>query len=192
MFEYDKALATRQPAAINVVRSQIDQADAQIKLLDEATRPDQAALVDFRPGRLRRPQPDDRRLGAARPGFVRGRAARIPIASFSASTSAKSAESSPARPAISSSRRCRTKRCPSRWTRSRRSPTPNPAATSSASRACSPTIPRDLRPGMEGVGKIEIGRRSLAWIWLHPLIDWAADLVLALAALRVDGHVALQ
>jgi hypothetical protein len=25
---------------------------------------------------------------------------------------------------------------------------------------------------MEGVGKIEIGRRSLAWIWLHPLMDW--------------------
>ena len=33
--------------------------------------------------------------------------------------------------------------------------------------------PARLRPGMEGVGKIEIGRRSLAWIWLHPLIDWA-------------------
>ena len=30
-----------------------------------------------------------------------------------------------------------------------------------------------LRPGMEGLGKIEIGRRNLAWIWLHPLIDWA-------------------
>ena len=30
----------------------------------------------------------------------------------------------------------------------------------------------DLRPGMEGIGKIEIGRRSLAWIWLHPLVDW--------------------
>src|SRR6185312_8768792 len=34
-YEYDKALASRQPAAINVIRSQIDQADAQIKLLDE-------------------------------------------------------------------------------------------------------------------------------------------------------------
>jgi multidrug resistance efflux pump len=29
-----------------------------------------------------------------------------------------------------------------------------------------------LRPGMEGVGRIEIGRASLAWIWTHPLIDW--------------------
>jgi len=30
-----------------------------------------------------------------------------------------------------------------------------------------------LRPGLEGVGKIEVGRRLLAWIWLRPVIDWA-------------------
>lgn len=29
-----------------------------------------------------------------------------------------------------------------------------------------------LRPGMEGVGKIEIGRRSLLWIYTHTLFDW--------------------
>ncbi|TFV39498.1 HlyD family efflux transporter periplasmic adaptor subunit [Bradyrhizobium frederickii] len=29
-----------------------------------------------------------------------------------------------------------------------------------------------LRPGMEGVAKINSGRRSIAWIWLHPVIDW--------------------
>jgi RND family efflux transporter MFP subunit len=29
-----------------------------------------------------------------------------------------------------------------------------------------------LRPGMEGVGKIDIGRRSLIWIWTHRLFDW--------------------
>ncbi len=32
--------------------------------------------------------------------------------------------------------------------------------------------PGFLRPGMEGVGKVEIGRRRLGWIWLHPLSDW--------------------
>jgi RND family efflux transporter MFP subunit len=32
--------------------------------------------------------------------------------------------------------------------------------------------PERLRPGMEGVGKIEVGRRRLVWIWTHPLIDW--------------------
>lgn len=29
-----------------------------------------------------------------------------------------------------------------------------------------------LRPGMEGVAKIEIGERSLAWIWSHEITDW--------------------
>jgi RND family efflux transporter MFP subunit len=32
--------------------------------------------------------------------------------------------------------------------------------------------PKRLRPGMEGVGKIEAGRRSLLWIWTHSLYDW--------------------
>jgi biotin carboxyl carrier protein len=29
-----------------------------------------------------------------------------------------------------------------------------------------------LRPGMEGVGKIEIGRRSFGWILFHKMVDW--------------------
>lgn len=29
-----------------------------------------------------------------------------------------------------------------------------------------------LRPGMEGVGKINAGRQSHAWIWTHRLTDW--------------------
>jgi hypothetical protein len=32
---------------------------------------------------------------------------------------------------------------------------------------------QELRPGMEGVAKIDVGRRHVAWIWLHPIIDWA-------------------
>ncbi|WP_395446247.1 efflux RND transporter periplasmic adaptor subunit (plasmid) [Aminobacter sp. UC22_36] len=35
VFEHDRALASRQPATINVVKSQIDQADAQLRLIDE-------------------------------------------------------------------------------------------------------------------------------------------------------------
>jgi len=31
---------------------------------------------------------------------------------------------------------------------------------------------QSLRPGMEGVVKIEVGRRNVAWIWVHPLVDW--------------------
>jgi hypothetical protein len=29
-----------------------------------------------------------------------------------------------------------------------------------------------LRPGMEGVGKIEVGERRLIWIWTRSLTDW--------------------
>lgn len=29
-----------------------------------------------------------------------------------------------------------------------------------------------LRPGMEGVGKISAGSRKLIWIWTHSLVDW--------------------
>jgi biotin carboxyl carrier protein len=29
-----------------------------------------------------------------------------------------------------------------------------------------------LRPGMEGIGKIESGPRSLLWIWTHGITDW--------------------
>ena len=34
------------------------------------------------------------------------------------------------------------------------------------------TRDESIRPGMEGVVKIEVGNRNLAWIWVHPLIDW--------------------
>jgi hypothetical protein len=29
-----------------------------------------------------------------------------------------------------------------------------------------------LRPGMEGVAKINSGRRPMAFIWMHPVVDW--------------------
>ena len=32
--------------------------------------------------------------------------------------------------------------------------------------------PEVLRPGMEGIGKINAGRRSLLWIWTHEPVDW--------------------
>jgi multidrug resistance efflux pump len=33
-------------------------------------------------------------------------------------------------------------------------------------------VPDLLRPGMEGIGKINTGRQNLLWIWTHELIDW--------------------
>ena len=32
--------------------------------------------------------------------------------------------------------------------------------------------PESLRPGMEGVGKIEVGRELFVWIWMRQVIDW--------------------
>jgi RND family efflux transporter MFP subunit len=32
--------------------------------------------------------------------------------------------------------------------------------------------PPRLRPGMEGVGKVVVGQRSLLWIWTHSAFDW--------------------
>jgi multidrug efflux pump subunit AcrA (membrane-fusion protein) len=32
--------------------------------------------------------------------------------------------------------------------------------------------PAFLRPGMEGVGKIDIGERRLSWIWTHKIVYW--------------------
>lgn len=32
--------------------------------------------------------------------------------------------------------------------------------------------PVKMRPGMEGVGKVDAGRRSLLWIWTHRFTDW--------------------
>jgi len=29
-----------------------------------------------------------------------------------------------------------------------------------------------VRPGMEGVGKIDVGERKLIWIWTHNFVDW--------------------
>ena len=32
--------------------------------------------------------------------------------------------------------------------------------------------PAMLRPGMEGVGKIDAGRRNVVWIWTHKISSW--------------------
>lgn len=35
-----------------------------------------------------------------------------------------------------------------------------------------PAQTRQLRPGMEGVGKIDAGTRRYLWIWTHPFVNW--------------------
>ena len=34
-------------------------------------------------------------------------------------------------------------------------------------------LPENMRPGMEGVAKIDVGSRSIAWIWTRSFIHWA-------------------
>lgn len=34
------------------------------------------------------------------------------------------------------------------------------------------TTPAFLRPGMQGVGKIEVGQRQVFWIWTHKMTEW--------------------
>lgn len=34
------------------------------------------------------------------------------------------------------------------------------------------SAPELLRPGMEGIGKLDAGERSLLWIWTHRMVDW--------------------
>jgi len=34
------------------------------------------------------------------------------------------------------------------------------------------TPPGFLRPGMQGVGKISVGKRQVLWIWTHKMVDW--------------------
>jgi hypothetical protein len=41
-----------------------------------------------------------------------------------------------------------------------------------------------LRPGMEGVGKIDVDRRKLLWIWTHKLDALDAHVGLVLVAVR--------
>lgn len=172
LFEYDKALATRQPAAINVIRSQIEQADAQIKLLDEQLsriklRTSIAGLVvsgdlsQMIGASVQRGQilfevapldayrvilnVDEREIGRIEPG----QSGELVVSALPNDTlSFKVDKITPIADAQSGRNVFRVE-------------------------GRLADNPAHLRPGMEGVGKIEIGRRNLAWIWLHPLIDWA-------------------
>ncbi len=171
LFEYDKALASRQPAAINVIRSQIDQAQAQIKLIDEQlarvrlTAPIAGLLVSGDLSQMigaavQRGQVlfevapldsyrvildvDERDVGV----IEVGQAGQLVVSALPHETMAfvidKVTPIAEARGGLNVFR---------------------------VEGRINETSPR-LRPGMEGVGKVEIGTRKQAWIWFHPLLDW--------------------
>jgi hypothetical protein len=171
LFEYDKALATRQPATINVVRAQVDQADAQIKLLDE-----QLARIKLRSSVAGLVVSGDlsQMIGAA---VQRGQLLFevAPLNSYRVILSVDEREIGRVEPGQSGD--LVVSALPNE-TLSFKVDKITPIADAQSGRnvfrveGLLSDNPQHLRPGMEGVGKIEIGRRSMAWIWLHPLMDW--------------------
>jgi hypothetical protein len=170
LYEYDKALASGEPAAINVIRSQIDQAVAQIKLIDE-----QLARITLRSPIAGLVVSGDlsQLIGTA---VQRGQVLFeiAPLSTYRVMLEVDEREVRLVEPGqggqliVSALPNQKLpfvidKITPIAEVRSGRNVfrvegrlTDNPA---------------QLRPGMEGVGKIGIGRQNLAWIWLHPLID---------------------
>jgi RND family efflux transporter MFP subunit len=172
LFEYDKALATRQPAQINVIRAQIEQADAQIKLLDE-----QLSRIKLRASISGLVVSGDlsQMIGAA---VQRGQLLFevAPLDSYRVILNVDEREIG--RIEIGQTGELVVSALPNE-TLSFKVDKITPIADAQSGRnvfrveGLLTDNPGHLRPGMEGVGKIEIGRRNLAWIWLHPLIDWA-------------------
>ena len=171
-FEYDKAVAARQPAVGNVAKAQMEQAEAQIKLVDaELARIQLRAPID---GQIVSGDLSQLIGTAVQRGQVLFEVAPLDVYRIALDVDERDIE------ALSPGQRGRLvvtalpllklpfvvdKITPIAEVRSGRNTfrvegrlTENPA---------------ELRPGMQGVGKIEIGRRNIAWIWLHPLLDGA-------------------
>ena len=170
-FEYDKALARREPAAINVTRSQIDQADAQIKLIDEqlarvlirspldglVVSGDLSQLIGASVNRgqvLFEIAPldgyrvilsiDERQIGAIELGQTGSLITNaLPDQPFKFVVDKLT-------PIAEAKNGHNTFRVEGRLLEN----------------------PERLRPGMEGVAKIDVERRRLLWIWTHSLVDW--------------------
>jgi len=32
--------------------------------------------------------------------------------------------------------------------------------------------PDFLRPGMQGIAKVDVGERRMLWVWTHKMVDW--------------------
>ncbi|GJE56844.1 MULTISPECIES: efflux RND transporter periplasmic adaptor subunit [Methylobacterium] len=170
-YEYDKALATRQPATINVVKSQIDQADAQIRLLDEQlSRSKFHAPFD---GLIVSGDLSQAIGGSISRGQVLFEIAPLDsyrvvlsvderlIADLSeGQTGHVLATSLPDQPQALTIQ------------------TITPVAEARNGRNLFRVEGRitdgatRLRPGMEGIAKVDVDRRLLVWVWARPIVDW--------------------
>jgi Barrel-sandwich domain of CusB or HlyD membrane-fusion len=170
-YEYDKALAAGQPAAINVIRSQINQASAEINLIDEELErtklrsPISGLVVSGDLSQL---------IGTA---VQRGQVLFeiAPLDAYRVILEVDEREVRSVEPGQKGE--LVVTAMPNQalpFVVDKITPIAEVRAGLNVFRVEGRLTdnPEQLRPGMEGVGKIDIGRRNLAWIWLHPLIDW--------------------
>jgi biotin carboxyl carrier protein len=170
VFEYDKALAARQAAQSNVLKSQVDQADAQIKLIDEQlarvklTSPIDGLVVSGDLSQL---------IGAA---VQRGQVLFeiAPLEGYRVLLDVDEREVG-AVDAGQTGELVATALPHEPWPFRVDKITPIAEVKSGRNvfrveGELTQSSDR-LRPGMDGIGKIEIGRRHVAWVWSHALVD---------------------
>jgi RND family efflux transporter MFP subunit len=170
-YEYDKALAGREPAAINVTRSQIAQADAQIKLLDE-----QLARITIR-------APFDGLVVSGDLSQLIGASVNrgqvlfeiAPLDGYRVLLSVDERQIGEIH--LGQQGSLVTNALPDQpftFVVDKVTPIAEAKNGHNAFRVEGKLteISDRLRPGMEGVAKIDIGRRRLIWIWTHSLVDW--------------------
>ena len=172
MFEYDKSVAARQPAVSNVAKAQMEQAEAQIHLVDaELARIQLRAPIN---GQVVSGDLSQLIGTAVQRGQVLFEIAPLDVFRIVLDIDEREIE------ALSPGQRGRLvvtalllaklpfvidKITPLAEVRNGRN--------SYRVEGRLTDNPSELRPGMQGIGKIGIGRRNIAWIWLHPLIDGA-------------------
>ena len=172
LYEYDKALAARELATVNVVKSQIDQANAEIKLIDEQlaraklTAPFDGIIVS---GDL------SQSIGAPVPrGQVLFEIA--PLNGYRVNIAVDEREVADI--AVGQKGEILTASLPGEsfgFVVEKITPIAEQKNGRNVFRVEAQLTdnPERLRPGMEGIAKIDVDRRLLIAIWARPLIDWA-------------------
>jgi hypothetical protein len=170
-FEYDKALASRQPSTINVTRSQIAQAEAQIQLLDE-----QLARVKMR-------APIDGLIVAGDLSQMIGASATrgqvlfeiAPLTGYRVILSVDERQIGAIK--VGQTGNLVTTALPSepfKFVVEKLIPIAEVKDGKNTFRVEGRITDASggLRPGMEGVAKIDVESRLLIWIWSKPFVDW--------------------
>lgn len=170
--ELSRALAQRERAEINIIRAQIDQAEAQIDLLDEQiirskmTAPFDALVVS---GDL------SQAIGAAvKRGEELFRLA--PLDAYRVIVQVDEADIADVQVGQTGTLLMASlPEEPLPYTIERITPVSEARDGRNFFRveARLEDSSNRLRPGMEGVAKIDVDRRLLVWIWTHQLLDWA-------------------